>query len=100
MNKFTRRAGTLLLATSAIALTAAPASAAECLLDTNDDGTASAADTDGGAVSSGNNTLACGVNARATGLLSVAIGFDAEASRFGAVAIGAESRADGGVAIG
>ena len=43
-----------------VALTATPVAAAECLLDTKNDGVADALDTDGGAASSDPTALACG----------------------------------------
>ena len=54
----------------------APASQAradDCLLDTNNDGVADAGDTDGGAISVGTDTLACGVAAVAGAAGSTAI---------------------------
>ena len=43
-----------------VALTATPVAAAECLLDTKNDGVAAALDTDGDAASSDPTALACG----------------------------------------
>ena len=61
--KFAARTLLLAFASTAIAQVVAitPVQAAECLLDTNNDGVADAADTDGGAESDGTpSTLACG----------------------------------------
>ena len=77
----------------AACLSVAPAAAAECLLDTNDDGIVSsppAGDTDGGATSAGTGTLACGTSANATGAGSVAVGTSATATGVDAVAIGSD----------
>jgi hypothetical protein len=75
---------------AALALTApTQVAAAECLLDTDGDGTASAGDTDGGAVSDGTaDTLACGTAATATGANSTAVGSQASATGEASTAIG------------
>jgi trimeric autotransporter adhesin len=65
------------LSISALALMVGSASAEECLLDTNNNGVPDALDTDGGATSTGANTLACGENATAAEPRSTAIGADA-----------------------
>jgi hypothetical protein len=90
----------------AIGLTlAGPAAADECLLDTNNNGVADAADTDGGAYSDRSGTdeaVACGKRANAGAPRAVAIGSGTRAMREGAVAIGSNSNSDAlsGVAIG
>ena len=74
-NRITGRAVRLSLSVSAAALGIgaastfgiAPARAAECLLDTNNNGTADPADTDQGATSVVSTSVACGSGAVATG---------------------------------
>src|SRR6185436_20935962 len=68
--------------TLGVLIAAQPAQADDCLLDTNDNGTATATtDTDGGAASSGIDTrLACGVGATASGSSSTAVGGSALAT--------------------
>ena len=72
------------------------ADAAECLLDTNDDGVADPADTDNGATSTSEDALACGENTEATGFESIAIGSDPNDDGTGASATGAQAIAIGG----
>jgi trimeric autotransporter adhesin len=76
------------------ALSAAPAQAAECLLDTNNNGVADAGDTDGGAISSNDSQLACGPNARVSGAGSTAVGSNASATNTGSTAVGQNATAD------
>ena len=63
----------------AFAALAGTARADECLLDTNDNGVADGADTDGGADGSGTDSLACGENAEATVDFALAVGIDSQA---------------------
>src|SRR5262245_56090756 len=69
-----------------------PAQAEDCLLDTNDNGTATATtDTDGGAESGVSPTperLACGPGATATGSFSTAVGADTVATATDSTAVG------------
>lgn len=79
------------------------AGAAECLLDTNDDGMVDAADTDGGATSDGTgDTLACGAGAEAVGDYSTAIGANSSAAGSYGVTVGnsARSGGPGSIAVG
>ena len=71
-------AGSAGIATAAMLLPAAPARADDCLLDTSNDGTATAGvDSDLAANSGGDDSrLACGEFAQALGTPSVAIGPD------------------------
>ncbi|GAA5047468.1 hypothetical protein GCM10023208_03870 [Erythrobacter westpacificensis] len=78
-SKSFRKMTTMALGASGLALAtiamvgASPenASAAECLLDTNDNGVADPADTDNGATSTSEDALACGENSEATGFESI-----------------------------
>jgi len=78
-----------------LAGTADPALATECLLDTNNDGVADAADTDGGATGTGTDSLACGPAANAAGTSSVASGDSANAGSDYSVAIGGDYNGTG-----
>lgn len=76
--------GASFIAIAAFAAQPTPARADECLLDTDNDGFATdAVDTDGGATSDTDGSLACGVNAAATGIGSTAIGGDSTTARVG-----------------
>src|SRR5215207_9323148 len=77
------------------------ARADDCLLDSNNDGVATATtDTDGGANSSGNDTrLACGIGAVASGTDAMAIGWTANASGTFATAIGWAATSSGSNAV-
>ena len=77
------------------------ARADDCLLDSNNDGVATATtDTDGGANSAGDDQrLACGVGASATGTYSMAIGQFATASAGDSTAIGWGTDATGTNAV-
>jgi trimeric autotransporter adhesin len=95
--------GGLLAAANALALIAASAAlmpdrvaAAECLLDTNDNGVPDGGDTDGGALSSGAGSLACGEGAQAENTGAVAIGTDAQATGTQSSALGQGAEASGG----
>ena len=70
------------LALAVAMLAAAPAQAEDCLLDTNNDGVATAGtDTDGGADSQAADTrLACGIGATATGINGTALGTSSSAA--------------------
>lgn len=93
---FAASAGALAIAMAA-GLAAPSASATECLLDTNNNGVADAADTDGGATSDGTpGSLACGTSAAAISPLSVAVGSTSIASGAQAIAVGTSSLASGG----
>ena len=75
--------------TAAYMAFAAPASATECLLDSDGNGTASAGDTDGGATSDGTTTtLACGTAAAAGATNATAVGTNANAPSTGSTAVG------------
>ena len=77
------------------AFSAAPAQAAECILDTNNNGVADAGDTDGGAVSSNGTQLACGPNALVQGNNSTAVGANAQSNASGSTAVGSTATASG-----
>ncbi len=87
------------IAIAAGALAPQQALAEECLLDTTDDGSATAADTDAGADGSGADSLACGAGATASGAYSVALGAEAWATHTASTAIGAISSAEGNYAV-
>lgn len=76
-----------------VALTATPVAAAECLLDTKNDGVAVALDTDGGAASSDPTALACGFAANANWAQTTAVGTDSLAVNAGASSVGANAQA-------
>ncbi len=95
----------LLVSTASPFAVSAPANAETCLLDTNDDGTATdGVDTDGDAESSedGAAGLACGVDAVSEGAGSIAVGTGAVAGDTDAISIGVDSSAlaNRGIAIG
>jgi len=75
------------------------AHATECLLDTNDNGIADGADTDGGATGTGADSLACGVNTDASAEGSVAVGGDPDNNGVGTTASGTSATALGGDAL-
>lgn len=88
--------GVLVLAAAFTLYAPQDARAEECLLDTNDNDIANGGDTDGGALSNGNpDSLACGVDAVATGDLSTAIGAAASATGDAATATGVVAAATG-----
>ena len=86
----------LIASVATIAVTATPARATNCVLDTNQDGTATAGtDTVGGAQSGGSagvpnvSRLACGTSANANGSSGTAIGASSTATGGNATAAGA-----------
>src|SRR5688572_17440674 len=100
-NRITGRAVRLSLSVSVAAMAmglvptfgAAPARAAECLLDTNNNGTADPADTDQGASAADPESLACGSAASAPGARSTAIGANSSAPSDNATAVGGSATA-------
>jgi trimeric autotransporter adhesin len=92
-------AGTIALAAAFMLAGPPQAHAVECLLDTNDNDFAEAADTDGGATGTGANSLACGPETDASGDGSVAVGTDTDGNGVGTTATGTSSTAVGGDAL-
>lgn len=89
-------------AATVLTLSAPFAHAEDCLLDSNDNGVADIGDTDGGAVSGGDDTrLACGVGASVSlsGAGGTALGGQAAAAGIGATALGFQTRTDGDGAV-
>src|SRR5690349_12566792 len=80
--------------TMGIVIAPQQAHADECILDSNNNGVADAADTDGGASSAGvDDRLACGVGATASTTGATAVGHNSTAGGTDAISIGNESDA-------